>query len=101
MAHVIIMESSLSFLGLGVQPPAVSWGGMVADPLQALAKMIASCTDAKGRMLIPGIYKDVEKPAAVRYDWANNPQGNLYNKAGLPTAPFRTDDWPATTLNNK
>jgi sialate O-acetylesterase len=45
--------------------------------------------------------KDVEKPAAVRYDWANNPQGNLYNKAGLPTAPFRTDDWPAVTLNNK
>jgi sialate O-acetylesterase len=45
--------------------------------------------------------KEVEKPAAVRYDWANNPQGNLYNKAGLPTAPFRTDDWPATTLNNK
>jgi len=45
--------------------------------------------------------KEVEKPAAVRYDWANNPQGNLYNKAGLPTAPFRTDDWPATTLNSK
>lgn len=39
------------------------WGGAVADPVQALAKMIASCTDAKGRMLIPGIYKDVKKPA--------------------------------------
>jgi sialate O-acetylesterase len=37
--------------------------------------------------------KDVEKPAAVRYDWANNPQGNLYNKADLPAVPFRTDDW--------
>ncbi|MBV9785184.1 MAG: ABC transporter permease [Acidisphaera sp.] len=31
MANVIIMEASLSFLGLGVQPPAVSWGGMVSD----------------------------------------------------------------------
>ena len=39
------------------------WGGAVADPVQALAKMIAACTDAKGRMLIPGIYKDVKKPA--------------------------------------
>jgi sialate O-acetylesterase len=37
--------------------------------------------------------KEVEKPAAVRYDWAHNPQGNLYNKADLPTTPFRTDDW--------
>lgn len=39
------------------------WGGAVADPVQALARMIASVTDAKGRMLIPGIYKDVKKPA--------------------------------------
>ena len=37
MAHVIIMEASLSFLGLGVQPPAVSWGGMVADGREFLA----------------------------------------------------------------
>jgi len=28
---VIIIESSLSFLGLGVPPPAPSWGGMLAD----------------------------------------------------------------------
>ena len=34
------------------------------------------------------------KPVAVRYAWAQNPQGcNLYNKAGLPASPFRTDDW--------
>ncbi|MCS6854504.1 MAG: ABC transporter permease [Elioraea sp.] len=31
MAYVIIMEASLSFLGLGVQPPTPSWGAMVAD----------------------------------------------------------------------
>jgi ABC-type dipeptide/oligopeptide/nickel transport system permease subunit len=31
MAYVIIMEASLSFLGLGVQPPTPSWGSMVAD----------------------------------------------------------------------
>ncbi|TDR31905.1 ABC transporter permease [Aquamicrobium defluvii] len=30
MANVIIMEASLSFLGLGVQPPTASWGEMVA-----------------------------------------------------------------------
>jgi ABC-type dipeptide/oligopeptide/nickel transport system permease subunit len=31
MAYVIILEASLSFLGLGVQPPTPSWGSMVAD----------------------------------------------------------------------
>ncbi len=35
----------------------------------------------------------VPKPSAVRYLWANSPRGNLYNKNGLPAAPFRTDDW--------
>ncbi len=37
--------------------------------------------------------KDVAKPVAVRYGWANNPIVNLWNKAGLPASPFRTDDW--------
>ena len=34
----------------------------------------------------------VPKPVAVRYAWAENPDGcNLYNVAGLPASPFRTD----------
>ncbi|RZK62288.1 MAG: sialate O-acetylesterase [Hymenobacter sp.] len=33
----------------------------------------------------------VPAPVAVRYAWADNPVGNLYNRAGLPAAPFRTD----------
>jgi sialate O-acetylesterase len=33
-------------------------------------------------------------PLAVRYAWENYPEGcNLYNAAGLPAAPFRTDTW--------
>jgi sialate O-acetylesterase len=40
----------------------------------------------------------VAAPVAVRYAWADNPEGcNLYNKAGLPASPFRTDDWPGLT----
>lgn len=31
MAHAIILEAALSFLGLGVQPPLPSWGLMVAE----------------------------------------------------------------------
>ena len=36
---------------------------------------------------------DVSTPVAVRYAWANAPQGNLYNHENLPASPFRTDDW--------
>ena len=36
----------------------------------------------------------VPQPTAVRYGWAHSPRCNLYNKEGLPAAPFRTDDWP-------
>jgi len=36
----------------------------------------------------------VEKPVAVRYAWAENPFVSLYNGAGLPASPFRTDDFP-------
>ena len=35
----------------------------------------------------------VRSPVAVRYAWADNPAANLYNAAGLPAVPFRTDTW--------
>ncbi|MFA6962243.1 MAG: sialate O-acetylesterase [Opitutaceae bacterium] len=43
----------------------------------------------------------VKSPIAVRYGWASNPTCNLYNGAGLPASPFRTDDFPLSTLANK
>ncbi len=43
----------------------------------------------------------VAKPVAVRYAWANNPICNLYNEAGLPASPFRTDGWPGVTVDAK
>jgi sialate O-acetylesterase len=35
----------------------------------------------------------VTEPMSVRYAWAFNPICNLYNGAGLPASPFRTDHW--------
>ncbi|MGG2990959.1 ABC transporter permease [Paenibacillus macerans] len=37
VATTIIMEASLSFLGLGIKPPDVSWGGMLSDGRQYVA----------------------------------------------------------------
>lgn len=36
----------------------------------------------------------VPAPNAVRYDWGNTPDGNLYNQEGLPTLPFRSPRMP-------
>jgi sialate O-acetylesterase len=43
----------------------------------------------------------VKSPVAVRYAWASNPICNLYNGAGLPASPFRTDNWKGKTYGNK
>jgi sialate O-acetylesterase len=43
---------------------------------------------------------EVPHPVAVRYGWANYPIANLYNEAGLPASPFRTDDFPLTTASH-
>ncbi|HSI82790.1 MAG TPA: sialate O-acetylesterase [Candidatus Methylacidiphilales bacterium] len=40
---------------------------------------------------------EVPNPVAVRYAWADNPTCNLYNGAGLPACPFRTDSFPLLT----
>jgi len=36
VGDVILLEAGLSFLGLGVQPPTPSWGGMILDARQVL-----------------------------------------------------------------
>jgi len=43
----------------------------------------------------------VSQPEAVRYGWSDFPVVNLWNKAGLPATPFRTDDFPMVTAKKK
>ena len=38
--------------------------------------------------------RKVKHPTAVRMGFTNTDIPNLFNKAGLPASPFRTDDWP-------
>ncbi|WP_316817547.1 sialate O-acetylesterase [Pedobacter nyackensis] len=41
--------------------------------------------------------KQVKKPEAIRYQFSNAGIGNIFSKAGLPVAPFRTDNWEVNT----
>lgn len=43
----------------------------------------------------------VPEPEAARYAWQANPNATLYNGAGLPAVPFRTDNWPGITESRK
>lgn len=87
-------------------------GGLVAKnaPDGALSRFAIAGTDrnyvwADARIegdTVVVSHKEVPSPVAVSYAWAMNPQGaNLCNQAGLPAAPFRSDDWPMRTLGKK
>jgi len=84
-------------------------GGLVAQGGETLKGFAMAGADHKfvwadakieGDKIVVSCEK-VPSPVAVRYAWADNPVCNLYNKAGLPASPFRTDTWPGATTNNK
>lgn len=46
--------------------------------------------------------KDVSNPVAVRYGWSDvTDDANLFNDAGLPAPPFRSDKWKGVTEGEK
>ncbi len=75
-------------------------GGLIAhdQPVQSLQ---VAGTDRVFHVAAGRIERDtlvvsapaVPEPVAVRYAWSNAPDANLYNGAGLPAVPFRSDDW--------
>ena len=44
---------------------------------------------------------EVKRPAAVRYAWAFYPDCNLYNEAGFPAVPFRSDNFRGVSYGKK
>lgn len=47
-------------------------------------------------------HEGMAQPLAVRYAWVDNPsQANLVDGLGLPASPFRSDDWPLATSNQR
>jgi sialate O-acetylesterase len=75
-------------------------GGLVAHE-KPLAAFVVAGADRQFHPAVARIARDtivvsaaeVKAPVAVRYAWTNAPEANLFNGAGLPAAPFRSDDW--------
>ncbi len=83
--------------GLAVKEGAALQGFAVAGADQQFHWATARVVGSEVEVQSPA----VPQPQAVRYDWADNPSGNLTNKEGLPALPFRTDAWPLTTAGRK
>ena len=61
VGQVILFEASLSFLGLGIQQPDVSWGLMLSDARQYISKRVLDHHPAG-----PGHHADVPRGEPVR-----------------------------------
>jgi len=83
-------KAVLSFKHLG--------GGLVAKdgPLRGFEvstdgkTFVAATAEITGETITVSA-EGVAQPAAVRYAWSNVPDVNLFNRAGLPATPFRTE----------
>jgi sialate O-acetylesterase len=77
--------------GLRLEPPKedgrVSFEVAGEDQVFALAE-----ARVDGQTLLVSA-AGVPAPVAVRYAWRNSPDARLFNRAGLPAAPFRSDKW--------
>lgn len=54
-------------------------------------------TPGRGTGTVEVWSEKVKRPVSVRFAWSDHPPVTLTNEAGLPAAPFRTDDWPLLT----
>ena len=87
-------EITIYFKDLGKRQKLVAKGGALKG--FAIAGADKKFVHAEARIVGNTIVvssKKVKDAVAVRYGWNNNPEVNLYNSAGLPASPFRTDNW--------
>lgn len=45
--------------------------------------------------------EEVPQPVGVRFGWSDDAEPNLFNAAGLPASPFRTDNFPLVTAGRR
>ena len=108
VAAAIMAESSLSFLGLGVQPPTPSWGSMIADgrdlgqlrraPWTSLFPGLAIGLAVLGFNLLGDALRDAIDPRTVRYKLpAADPSTGDMHAPGAPSVGDEVDAAPEVT----
>jgi sialate O-acetylesterase len=72
--------------------PAANDGRVSFEVAGENRKFVPAQARVEGNALVVSA-DTVQSPVAVRYAWRNSPDARLFNTAGLPAAPFRSDDW--------
>ena len=75
LARVIVMDAALSFLGLGVQPPAASWGRMLADAQKERKRgrgVVLGYLEPHGRVETERQAEDVSEALGIPLDKARD-----------------------------
>lgn len=85
----IILSFDNSGKGLILKPLKGELNFMIAGEDKVFKKAIVKVVGSKLVVSNP----EITQPVAVRYAWSNTDEGTLYNKEGLPSSSFRTDDW--------
>ena len=75
--------------GLIVKPLKGETNFLIAGADKVFKKAVVKVEGSKLVVSNP----EVPVPVAVRYAWSNTDEGTLFNKDGLPSSSFRTDDW--------
>ncbi|ONG54439.1 peptide ABC transporter permease [Pseudoroseomonas deserti] len=98
VASAMVLESGLSFLGLGVVPPSPSWGLMIrgarATMEQAPLLLFWPCLALAGTVLVLNLFCDRLRDALDPRAGGGGPAGFLRRAAALPGPALRKDATP-------
>ncbi len=82
MASVVIGEAGLSFLGLGVQPPAASWGSMIRDGARYM--LVAPHMVVAPGMALMGVVLAMNVLGDRLRDWLDVKHQPRTRRSGIP-----------------
>ena len=99
LALLVLGTTFIPLAGLG----ALSYVVVVRRDTDSVLRQldsVAAAQEARVEGLSVVVWNEqIAKPVAVRYAWADAPEFSLFNLAGFPASPFRTDDWPGVTAD--
>ncbi len=101
-AHSVTIEAALSFLGLGTQPPAASWGGMLASAQRTIREAPFQAIPPGLALVLAVLALNIVGDALVRRRRGvglDNPTGYL-KPVGVSRAPSGAQATTAETGNN-